>query len=133
MFIVGLPSYYVFFIQGYMTYELFSFLLTTDATDSYCSGDTPMLWVITAVFLIYMTPAFKTIVLETTIVLLCKRTAFEHDIDSDVVKVHKLQAPFSKRLFIWLMLVLPEFLVLLCVFITGIGYMYVDILYTSIP
>lgn len=122
MLYVGFPAYYVFFLQVYIAMELWVSLANSNASASYCVGDNGLLFVIVGVFLIYLTPAYKTIVLESAVVLLCNRAAFEHEIDSDVVKVHRIRAPLSKRIFLWFFIVLPEFIVLLLVTFTGICY-----------
>jgi hypothetical protein len=123
LFYVGLPVYFTFFLQIYIVYELYLFLETTDATKSYCKGDDMLLWVINAVFLIYIGPAVKSIFNETNVLFRSVQVAFTQEIDDDIVTLHKLLAPPSKRFFVWMAVVFPEILVLTFVFITGIAYM----------
>jgi hypothetical protein len=74
------------------------------------------------VFFIFIFPSVKSITTETFVILFSKKVAFTHEADSDTVTLHELRAPMSKRIFSWVMIVLPEICILGVVSFTGIAY-----------
>ena len=118
---VGFPVYFTFFLQGCILYELYLFLDYTNAHLSYCKSNITLLLAIVSVFYIFMVPSVKNVMTEMYIVLKGERVAFTSD-NSDVITIHKLFPPTSKRIFMYLTIVLPESCILLFCCYTGIAY-----------
>ena len=122
LFCVGFPVYFTFFLQINILYELYLFLDHTDAHLSYCSSSFTLLVSIISVFYIFMMPSFKSILNETYIILKGERVAFTTQAEDETVIIHRIFAPLSKRIFMFLVIVVPESTILLFCTYTGVAY-----------
>ena len=123
---VGFPVYFTFFLQAVIIYELYLYTsISSDPDTSYCATSPILLFAIIAVYLIFNIPSAKSILTETQILFHSDEAAFQHDRESSNIKTQALLANSAKRCFLWLVIVLPETLLLLFCNFAGIYYVSV--------
>ena len=127
LFQVGFPVYMVFSLQYVFILELYKFLPNFADDNNLCQK--PVLLEISAisVFLIFLIPSSRSVITQSHIILGSQNVAYpikpENPDDDDAeeqMELQKLYSPISKRIFVWLAIVLFEILVLYGTFIIGV-------------
>jgi len=93
---------------------------------SYCITDVKLLVSIVVVYMYFMLPSIKAVMVEASVVLFGQRAAFAHDMLKGI-PIHKLMAPLTKRILMLILIVLPEALILSYFFYTGVYFLYAQL------
>lgn len=107
-----------FYIQACLIYWVY------DGTPSFedspmCQRDNFLEHTVISIFLIFLWPSFKSITTETYVILRANRLGFMHEAIDDRILLYELHAPVSKRFLLLVLIVLPEFLILLSLLFIG--------------
>lgn len=121
LFYVGFPVYFTFYIQGLLLYVL-SLNVPAFATDVDICGTTAIVQhAIIMVFVIFLLPSLRSVFEEALVCLRCTKVTFP-DEDPNRSILYTLVNPTQKCILTFLLIVVPETLILMSLFYVGTGF-----------
>ena len=121
MFLVGLPVYLSFWMQGLLIYWIKDVTVSFMESE-FCFTDTCLQIAVVSVFFIFLYPSVKSIYVETYVILRSTRVAFMHENTEDRILLYEMFAPMSKRLTMFFLIPFIESCILLALFFIGTDF-----------
>ena len=121
LFYVGFPVYFTFYVQALFLLALWS-TIPAFATDIDICGTSPLVQqAVVMVFVIFLLPSVRSVFEEGLVCLRCDKVVFP-DEDPKRKVLYTLVNPTQKCILTFLLIVVPETLILMGLFYVGTGF-----------
>lgn len=121
LFFVGFPVFFTFFVQGLLLYNL-SLNVPNMATDAnVCVTGPQVQQAVLGVFGIFLIPSISAVVVETLAILRCDECCFPHH-SPEKMCLYSLHNSTLKKILTFMVVVVPESLILLSLLYVGAGF-----------
>ncbi len=121
LFFVGFPVFFTFLVQGLLLYNLWLNVpnLATDA--NVCMTGPAVQQAVLGVFIIFLIPSFSAVIVETLAILRSDECCFTHHAPEKSC-IYSLHNSTLKKILTFVVIVIPETLILLSLLYVGSGF-----------